>query len=70
LTTSATPDEGKYPWGTELPADVLAALENAGVVTTSGQRAYREAIHAGAGHIEAIEAAIAFSEAEAAAMGL
>ena len=61
---------GALRWGADLPADIIAALKSAGVVTTSAQRAYREARHQGHPHERALETALAFTAAEAQSMGL
>lgn len=61
---------GPLRWGVTLPAAILAALEEAGILTASAQRAYRDIRHRGGSHPEALEAAAEFSRDEADAMGL
>jgi hypothetical protein len=63
-------EHGPLRWGMALPKDVANELESEGVVTTSAQRAYREARHHGLAHAEAVQAAVIFAVAEAESMGL
>lgn len=69
LTATAHDLDGPFPpetfaYGSPMPAVIVDAIVCAGVVTTSAQRAYREARIDGATHRDALADAEAFAEIE------